>query len=109
MGIKCQVKRVKAINSFPSTQLEHNICLSLLPLLGLGGRLDVEKGSTLKPAKKPQRRERILIPLMDCGPSAEALGFSPVGRGRGMGSLRIQGALASLRGGGALVSPVNKV
>ena len=39
--------------------------LSFLALLGLGGWLEVEKGSTLKPVKKLQGRERILA--MACG------------------------------------------
>lgn len=34
--------------------------LSFLALLGLGGQLEVEKFSTLKPVREPQSRERIL-------------------------------------------------
>ena len=84
--------------------------LSFLALLGLGGWLEVEKGSTLKPVKKLQGRERILA--MACGLWSLLLrpwGLAWLAGGRGMGSLCIQGALASLKGRGALVSPVNKV
>lgn len=97
------MKCVKTINPFLFYSWNTAFPSLFLTLVRLGGWLEVEGGSTLKPVKKPRGR------ILGCGASAQAPGFSVVGRGRGVGSLLFQGAMAILRGGRALVSPVNKV
>lgn len=57
---------MKAINPVPIPQLAHSIRLLLFPSstpLGLGGQLKAEGVSTLKPARKPWSRGRILGPV----------------------------------------------
>lgn len=82
---------------------------SLAFLFPSGARREVGHtwASTSKPVKKPESRGRILATAVV--PLLRPWGLSWLPGGPGVGSLCIQGALASLRGGGALVSPVNKV
>lgn len=102
---------MQAINLVPITQLEYNICLLLFPsstLLGVRKVAGGGWGSLAKRVKKPKNSGRRILATAIV-PPLRPWGLSWLAGGPGVGSLCIQGALASLRGGGALVSPVNKV